>query len=62
MPMILSTGMGDIEEIKKAVKIIENKKNKNLCILHCISIYPPKISTIQLNNIIGLREIFQIIL
>lgn len=58
MPLILSTGMADMEEIEHAVKIIENAGNKNLCILHCISIYPPEISEINLKNIIGLQEKF----
>tara|TARA_B100000963_G_scaffold342510_1_gene343428 strand:+ start:566 stop:1600 length:1035 start_codon:yes stop_codon:yes gene_type:complete len=57
-PIILSTGMGEIYEIKKAVKTIEKTGNKNLCILHCISIYPCENSTINLKNITGLMEIF----
>jgi len=57
-PIVLSTGMGSIEEIHKAIKVIEKTENKNICILHCISIYPPEISTIRLNNILGLRESF----
>lgn len=57
-PIILSTGMGDFEEIKKAVKTIENAGNSKVCILHCISIYPCETETINLNNIIGLREEF----
>lgn len=57
-PIILSTGMSEIEEIRKAVNIIEKAGNKNICLLHCISLYPPEISTIQLNNILGLREEF----
>ena len=58
VPIILSTGMGDMQEIINAVKVIESTGNTNICILHCISIYPPEISTIRLNNILGLREIF----
>ena len=57
-PIILSTGMGDLEEIKKAVKTIENAGNNKVCILHCISIYPCKTETINLNNISGIREEF----
>ncbi|PHR69812.1 MAG: N-acylneuraminate-9-phosphate synthase [Arcobacter sp.] len=58
VPIVLSTGMGDIEEIRDAIKVIENTGNENICILHCISIYPPELSTIRLNNIVGLREEF----
>lgn len=57
-PIILATGMSDMEEIKKAVDTIEKAGNTNLCLLHCISIYPPELSTIALNNIMGLREEF----
>ncbi len=58
VPIILSTGMGDMQEIREAIKVLEKTGNKNICILHCISIYPPEISTIRLNNILGLREEF----
>ena len=58
VPIVLSTGMGDMEEIQQAVDVIEGTGNKKLCLLHCISIYPPELSTIRLNNILGLREMF----
>lgn len=57
-PIVLSTGMSEIEEIQKAVEVIERAGNKNICLLHCISIYPPELSTIHLNNIAGLRKEF----
>lgn len=56
LPVVLSTGMADSDEIDRAVKTIEKTGNKNLCLLHCISIYPPEISEINLKNILGLRE------
>lgn len=58
IPIILSTGMGSIEEIREAINILEATHNKNIVILHCISIYPPEISTINLHNIKGLQEEF----
>jgi N-acetylneuraminate synthase len=58
VPIVLSTGMGQMEEIRRAVDTIENTGNTNICILHCISIYPPEISTIRLKNIIGLQKEF----
>jgi sialic acid synthase SpsE len=58
MPIILSTGMSELNEIHKAVKVIEMENNHNICLLHCVSIYPPETSTIRLNNILGLREEF----
>ena len=57
-PIVLSTGMGSIEEVRAAVSTIVKCGNNKICLLHCISIYPPKISTIRLNNILGLRNEF----
>lgn len=57
-PIVLATGMGDMEEIRRAVGVIKDAGNKELCLLHCISIYPPDISTIRLKNILGLRKEF----
>lgn len=58
IPLVLSTGMGELEEIKRAVQVIQDAGNQNLILLHCISIYPAKEETICLNNILGLRENF----
>jgi sialic acid synthase SpsE len=58
VPIILSTGMSEIDEIKKAVEVIQNTGNKNISILHCVSIYPPKNNTLRLLNIVGLRKEF----
>ncbi len=57
-PIVLSTGMAEMDEIKKAVDTIESTGNRNICLLHCIAIYPAEASTIQLNNILGLRKAF----
>ena len=58
LPIVLSTGMSEMSEIRKAVDTIELENNTKICILHCVSIYPPDISTISLNNIVGLRNQF----
>jgi sialic acid synthase SpsE len=57
-PIVLSTGMGEMDEIVKAVNTIQQAGNNNICLLHCVSIYPPEISTIRLKNISGLRNHF----
>ncbi|MBI88592.1 MAG: N-acylneuraminate-9-phosphate synthase [Candidatus Marinimicrobia bacterium] len=58
IPIVLSTGMGDAKEIETAVDYIQNTGNNKIIILHCVSIYPPENSTLNLNNIIGLRKKF----
>lgn len=58
VPLVLSTGMGEMEEIGKAVQAIKEEGNHDLILLHCVSVYPAKEETICLNNILGLRERF----
>ena len=56
VPIVLSTGMSTMEEIEEAVSLLKKENVKNLCLLHCISVYPPELKDIHLNNILGLRE------
>lgn len=57
-PIVLSTGMSDLEEIRKAVNIIKSEGNDRLALLHCISIYPTESKNIHLNNIKMLQDLF----
>ena len=57
-PIVLATGMSDMDEVRRAVATIEEAGNNTICLLHCISIYPPDNATIRLNNIVGLRKEF----
>ena len=56
--VILSTGMGSLEEIREAVKTLKKTGNKNFAILHCVSIYPTPHKLANLNNIRGLIDEF----
>ena len=58
LPIVISTGMADYVEVQKAVSIIEEIGNRNIVILHCVSLYPTPVEMVNLNNIIGLREKF----
>lgn len=57
-PVIMSTGMGSIEEITKAVETIDSTGNEQLILLHCTALYPPSDEEVNLNNIDSLRETF----
>jgi sialic acid synthase SpsE len=57
-PIVLSTGLSELYEIDKAIKTIENAGNNKIIILHCVSIYPPKDSEVNLNNIKTLQKIY----
>jgi sialic acid synthase SpsE len=58
VPIVLSTGMATIEEIEDAVKAIEQEGNRNICILHCVSLYPVDVQSVNLNNMVMLRRKF----
>ena len=57
-PVLLSTGMASLSEIETAIKTIERTENREIILLHCISIYPPVYEDINLNNIPMLRQAF----
>ena len=56
--IILSTGMADFDEIVKAVKVLEDAGAKNVCVLHCVSIYPVDAKHVNLKNIKLLKSKF----
>lgn len=56
-PIILSTGMNNIESVKKSVEIIK-KYHENFAIQHCTNIYPTPPDKIRLNALNDLREAF----
>lgn len=58
LPIVLSTGMADYEEVKEAVRMIESTGNRDIIILHCVSIYPTPIEKVNINNLITLKEMF----
>jgi len=57
-PIILSTGMATLEEIKETYNFIENKEN--LRILHCITGYPTSFEEANLNFIKTLQSEFDV--
>jgi N-acetylneuraminate synthase len=57
-PMILSTGMCTLEEVKDSVNAILETGNKQLVLLHCISDYPAKIEESNLNAILTMKNEF----
>jgi len=57
-PIILSTGMGTISEIDKAINAIFQAGNKQIILLHCIAVYPPDDEIVNLRNIKMLKDTF----
>lgn len=57
-PIIISTGMSSVIDIKKAIKEIKKFHNK-IIILHCVSNYPTKLKDSNLERIKKLKKIFK---
>jgi len=55
-PVILSTGMATIDEVKSAVNILIESGCKNLTLLHCVSGYPTPVSECNLAAIETMRN------
>ena len=55
-PMIISTGMSNMKEIKNTLNFLKLPKNK-LTIMHCVSEYPTKLDESQLGFIEELRKL-----
>jgi N-acetylneuraminate synthase len=58
LPIVLSTGMGTIDEISSAVEAVLESATNKVTILHCTSVYPTKDEDANLRNISLLKEMF----
>lgn len=61
-PVILSTGMADIEEIKAALEVLyENGiEKKDVTVLHCNTEYPTPMEDVNLKAMLSIQDIFGI--
>jgi len=55
-PMIISTGMSDMTEVKDAVKAIRSAGNENIILLHCSSLYPSPPQAVNLRAMAAMRK------
>lgn len=57
-PIIMSTGMASIDEIREAVHIIKQGLCRDLTLLHCVSAYPAPIEDTNLSLMLDLKRRF----
>lgn len=55
-PIIMSTGMSTMEEIRDALNTIYDSGNRDVILLHCISNYPASVSSVNLRAMATMRE------
>ncbi|MBI2174196.1 MAG: N-acetylneuraminate synthase [Candidatus Omnitrophica bacterium] len=59
-PMIVSTGMSNLEEVSAAVRTIEEAGNRDLILLHCVSDYPANPADANLRAMGTMSETFRV--
>lgn len=57
-PLILSTGMGSISEIREAVNAAKRGGAKDIILLKCVSSYPAKPEEMNLRTILHMQKLF----
>jgi N,N'-diacetyllegionaminate synthase len=57
-PVIVSTGMADLEEIRRAVQTLQQSGAPDIALLHCVSNYPPRYEQMNLRAMNVMREAF----
>lgn len=57
-PILLSTGLSNLAEIDSAIRTIEEAGNQQIVILHCVSIYPPEDTQVNLRNMNTLSQAY----
>lgn len=60
-PIILSTGMAILAEIKEAVKVIKNQNNNKIIILHCTTNYPCPLEEVNLRAMETIKKEFNLL-
>ena len=58
LPVILSTGMCELKEIKEAVKVLKKNGTPKIIVLHCTTEYPAPLESVNLLAMKTLKEEF----
>ena len=58
VPVVISTGLCELSDVADAVKTLKENGCPEVILLHCVSIYPPEDTQVNLNNIDMLRQTF----
>jgi len=61
LPIILSTGMSTLKEVRESVDAIKGEGNNNLILLHCTANYPARLKDINLRAMATLKNEFQVV-
>ena len=57
-PLVMSTGMGSLGEVERALDTIYKAGNEQVVLLHCTALYPPQLDEVNLRAMDALRCAF----
>jgi sialic acid synthase SpsE len=60
-PVLISTGVSDLEDISKMVSLLKKEKNKKISFLHCRSLYPTNVKKLHLSRIKHISEEYNVL-
>jgi sialic acid synthase SpsE len=55
-PIIISTGMANMKEVKNSIKILKKNGAEKIIVLHCVSCYPTSLNSLNLSAIKTLKK------
>ncbi len=55
-PLVVSTGMGDTDEVRAAKEVIFGQGNQNVVFLHCTTDYPTRFEDVNLRAMLSMRD------
>lgn len=58
IPIVVSTGMSTLDDVERAVEVLTKTKSIKFVLLHCVSIYPASIESMNLRFIQELKSNF----
>lgn len=56
LPMILGTGMSDLDEVKEAIQAIREAGGHEIAVLHCTTSYPCAMKDVNLNAMLTMQQ------
>jgi len=59
-PVILSTGMSNLDEVGQAVRVIRGERGDQLILMHCVTNYPAQAEDVNLRAMQTMRAAFQL--
>lgn len=59
-PIVLSTGLASMKEIKQAIEVIKKAGNKKIVLMQCIAAYPAPVEVSNLKSIAEMKKKFNV--